>query len=159
MAAEDGEDCKWYQATCKVGEFVGEVADTALADFIESIHSAAVYVMDLVGTWWMNVGGPDFDSDAVSGLQDNLSYFVWVFGVIGFVVALGKLAITQDPRSSAISIGGQLFRMILAGGVYMTAIPLLLEAGDQTSIWLLEQAHGEDAEASFSGLLGSSAAL
>lgn len=159
MAAEDGEDCKWYQATCKVGEFVGEVADTALADFIESIHSAAVYVMDLVGTWWMNVGGPDFDSDAVSGLQDNLSYFVWVFGVIGFVVALGKLAITQDPRSSAISIGGQLFRMILAGGVYMTAIPLLLEAGDQTSIWLLEQAHGDDAEAGFSGLLGSSAAL
>jgi len=159
MATEEDESCAWWDAVCHGGEAVGKIADTALADFIESIHSAAVHVMDLVGTWWMNVGGPDFESDSVSGLQDNLSYFVWMFGVLGFLIAVAKLAITQDPKSSAVSIGGQLFRMILAGGVYMTAIPLLLEAGDETSIWLLEQAHGDDAETGFSGLLGSSAAL
>src|SRR5699024_999735 len=159
MSTEEDESCDWHELTCHAGDFVGDIAGTALADFIESIHSAAVYVMDLVGTWWMSVEGPDFDSDAVSGLQDNLSYFVWVFGVIGFLIAVGKLAITQDPKSSAVSIGGQLFRMILAGGVYMTAIPLLLNAGDETSVWLLEQAHGDNAEAGFSSLMGSSAAL
>src|SRR5699024_9143840 len=159
MSTEEDESCDWHELTCHAGDFVGDIAGTALADFIESIHSAAVYVMDLVGTWWMSVEGPDFDSDAVSGLQDNLSYFVWVFGVIGFLIAVGKLAITQDPKSSAVSIGGQLFRMILAGGVYMTAIPLLLNAGDETSVWLLEQAHGDNAEAGFSSLMGSSSAL
>src|SRR5699024_5699284 len=74
-------------------------------------------------------------------------------------LAVGNIAITQAPKSSAVSIGGQLFRMILAGGVYMTAIPLLLNAGDETSVWLLEQAHGDNAEAGFSSLMGSSAAL
>lgn len=159
MATEEEESCGWLEAGCHLGEFASDVAGSVLADFIESIHNAAVYVMDLVGTWWMGVSGPDFESDAVSGLQDNLSYFVWVFGVLGFLIAVGKLAITQDPKSSAVSIGGQMFRMILAGGVYMTAIPLLLEAGDETSVWLLEQAHGDDAEAGFSSLLGSSGAL
>src|SRR5690625_1214575 len=158
MAAEE-DSCSWYEFGCRAGEFVGNVADSALAEFIESIHSAAVKLMELVGTWWMSVGGPDFESEAVSGLQGNLSYFVWVFGLLGFLVGVGKLAITQDPRSSAISIGGQIFRMIIAGGVYMTAIPLLLDAGDATSLWLLEQAHGDQAEASFSSLMGSSAAL
>lgn len=159
MAAEEEDSCSWYDAACHAGDFLGNIADSAIGEFIESIHSAAIVVLDMIGTWWMGVGGPDFESSAVSGLQENLRYFVWVFAVIGFMLALGKMALTQDARQGTISIGGQLFRIILASGVYMTAVPLLLEAGDETATWLLEQANESQAEVSFSGLAGSSAAL
>ena len=159
MATEEEASCSWWQFGCKAQEWVSETADDAIGRFVEGLHDGVTSMLRLIGTWWLEFGGPDFGTGAVTGLQENLRYFVWVFGILGFLYVLGKLAITQDVRSGAMSVGAQIFRMIVAGSLYIIAVPLLVDAGDATATWLLDQAMDVEVEGDFSVLAGSSAAL
>lgn len=159
MATEEEASCSWWQFGCKAQEWVSETADDAIGRFVEGLHDGVTSMLRLIGTWWLELGGPEFGTGAVTGLQENLRYFVWVFGILGFLYALGKLAITQDVRSGAMSVGAQIFRMIVAGSLYIIAVPLLVDAGDATATWLLDQAMDVEVEGDFSVLAGSSAAL
>lgn len=159
MATEEESSCSWWQFGCKAQEWVSETADDAIGRFVEGLHDGVTSMLRLIGTWWLELGGPEFGTGAVTGLQENLRYFVWVFGILGFLYALGKLAITQDVRSGAMSVGAQIFRMIVAGSLYIIAVPLLVDAGDATATWLLDQAMDVEVEGDFSVLAGSSAAL
>jgi hypothetical protein len=159
MAAEEEESCSWYDVGCHAGEWVSNTANDAIGRFVEGLHDGVTTMLSLIGTWWLDLGGPEFGSTAVTGLQENLRYFVWVFGIIGFLYALGKLAITQDVRSGAMSVGAQIFRMIIAGSLYIIAVPLLVDAGDATATWLLDEALDSEVEGDFSALAGSSGAL
>jgi len=158
MATEE-ENCSWYQVGCHASEWISDTANDAIGRFVEGLHDGATTMLRLIGTWWLELGGPDFGSGAVTGLQENLRYFVWVFGILGFFYALGKLAITQDVRSGAMSMGAQIFRMIVAGSLYIIAVPMLVDAGDATATWLLDRAMDEEVEGNFASLAGSSAAL
>lgn len=157
MAAE--EECGLIDVGCKTSKFISDTANDAIGQFVEGLHDGATTMLRLIGTWWLELGGPDFGSGAVDGLQENLRYFVWVFGILGFFYALGKLAITQDVRSGAMSMGAQIFRMIVAGSLYIIAVPMLVDAGDATATWLLDRAMDEEVEGNFASLAGSSAAL
>jgi hypothetical protein len=159
MATEEEESCGWWQVGCHATEWVSDTADNAIGSFVEGLHDGVTSMLRLIGTWWVELGGPEFGSGAVTGLQENLRYFVWVFGILGFLYALGKLAITQDVRSGAMSVGAQVFRMIVAGSLYIIAVPLLVDAGDATATWLLDRAMDVEVEGDFSVLAGSSAAL
>lgn len=159
MATEEEASCSWWQFGCKAQEWVSETADDAIGRFVEGLHDGVTSMLRLIGTWWLEFGGPEFGTGAVTGLQENLRYFVWVFGILGFLYVLGKLAITQDVRSGAMSVGAQIFRMIVAGSLYIIAVPLLVDAGDATATWLLDQAMDVEVEGDFSVLAGSSAAL
>ena len=159
MATEEDESCSWWEVGCHASEWVSNTTDDAIGRFVEGLHDGATTLLSLIGTWWLELGGPDFGSTAVTGLQENLRYFVWVFGIIGFLYALGKLAITQDVRSGAMSVGAQIFRMIVAGSLYIIAVPLLVDAGDATATWLLDRALDSEVEGSFTALAGSTAAL
>lgn len=158
MATEE-ENCSWYQVGCHASEWVSDTAGDAVGRFVEGLHDGVTVLLRLIGTWWLEFGGPEFGTGAVTGLQENLRYFVWVFGVLGFLYALGKLAITQDVRSGAMSIGAQVFRMIVAGSLYIIAVPLLVDAGDATATWLLDRAMDVEVEGDFAALAGSSAAI
>lgn len=157
MAAE--EECGLIDVGCKTSKFISDTANDAIGRFVEGLHDGATTMLRLIGTWWLELGGPEFGSGAVDGLQENLRYFVWVFGILGFFYALGKLAITQDVRSGAMSMGAQIFRMIVAGSLYIVAVPMLVDAGDATATWLLDRAMDEEVEGNFAALAGSSAAL
>ncbi|MFD6815187.1 hypothetical protein [Enteractinococcus coprophilus] len=159
MTTEEEESCGWWQVGCHASEWVSDTADNAIGRFVEGLHDGVTTMLRLIGTWWVELGGPDFGTGAVTGLQENLRYFVWVFGILGFLYALGKLAITQDVRSGAMSVGAQIFRMIIAGSLYIIAVPLLVDAGDATATWLLDRAMDVEVEGDFSVLAGSSAAL
>ncbi|OFT18921.1 hypothetical protein HMPREF3102_05445, partial [Micrococcus sp. HMSC30C05] len=119
------------------------MADQAITAFIESMVEGAVGILRLVGTWWMDAPGPAFGSDAVVIMRDNLQFFVWFFGVLGLLLAIGRLVVSAHQNGSAregiISMGTLILNITLATGVYVALVPMLLTAGDSTAEWLLAQ--------------------
>ncbi|GAA2559271.1 hypothetical protein GCM10009861_19190 [Neomicrococcus aestuarii] len=128
-----------------------------MAPFIEGLYTGALNQMKLIQQMWINTPGPDVGSDALALLRGDLQYFVFIFGVIGFLIGMIRLVVSQDVRSSAISMGTQVLNMLLATGAYMVAIPLLLEAGDATALWLLERSGQGDPD--FGKLLAGGATI
>ncbi|MFD5329544.1 hypothetical protein ACFWJO_37340, partial [Streptomyces sp. NPDC127092] len=110
---------------------------------MESIVEGAVNILRQIGTWWMSAPGPYFDNPIVQNMRDNLSWFVWFFGVVGFLLALGRLVVTAytsgSIREGLVSIGALFLNIVLATGVYIALIPMLLNAGDAVATWLLDQ--------------------
>lgn len=154
---ESDEGCAPFDLICAGAEKLGEVGQGVIGDFVEGLYEGAMAMMKVIGTWWMEAPDPDFDSPGLAALQSDLGYFVWVFALIGFFMALIKMVVSQDARGAMVGIGSQLFRMILATGVYMAAIPLLLTAGDATAQWLLDRATGQEVD--FSQLLSPAGAM
>lgn len=129
-------------AGCTFGDLgcvAGEVANDAFSSMVEGLYDGAVEMAKIIGTWWMEVPPPNLDSVGLNLLQQDLSWFVWVFAMIGFFFGLIRLVMTEDVRSSAVNLAKPLFNLVLATGVYMAAVPILLTAGDETARWLLDR--------------------
>ncbi|WMY79999.1 hypothetical protein [Citricoccus sp. I39-566] len=106
---------------------------------VEGLYDGAVELAKIIGTWWMEVPAPNLDSPGLNLLQQDLSWFVWVFAVIGFFIGLIRLVMTEDVRSGAVNLAKPIINLVLATGVYMAAVPILLTAGDETARWLLDR--------------------
>ena len=146
-APTPAETCGATDFICKgkeaVGDAVGGLANQAITKFVESIVEGATNILRLIGTWWMDTPGPYMDNPMVQAMRENLSWFVWFFGVLGFLLALGRMVVTAytsgSIRDGLVSIGGLFLNIVLATGVYIALIPMLLNAGDATAQWLLER--------------------
>lgn len=153
--------CRDGDLGCYIGEGIGNLAgklgESAMAPFIEGLYNGSLNQMKIIQGMWINTPNPDVGSDALSLLRGDLQYFVFIFGVIGFLIGMIRLIVSQDVRSSAISLGTQVLNMLLATGAYMVAIPLLLKAGDSTALWLLERSGQGDPD--FGKLLAGGATL
>lgn len=156
-----GEECGRLDAGCALkeglGNLLGDLGQSAMAPFIEGLYNGSLNQMKIIQGMWINTPNPDVGSDALSLLRGDLQYFVFIFGVIGFLIGMIRLILSQDVRSSAISLGTQVLNMLLATGAYMVAIPLLLKAGDSTALWLLERSGQGDPD--FGKLLAGGATL
>ncbi|GAB2902286.1 hypothetical protein [Neomicrococcus lactis] len=156
-----GEACGRLDAGCALkeglGNLLGDLGQSAMAPFIEGLYNGSLNQMKIIQGMWINTPNPDVGSDALSLLRGDLQYFVFIFGVIGFLIGMIRLILSQDVRSSAISLGTQVLNMLLATGAYMVAIPLLLKAGDSTALWLLERSG--QGEPDFGKLLAGGATL
>lgn len=141
------EECGALDLICKgkeaVSDAAGSLAEQAITSFIESMVEGAVGILRLVGTWWMDAPGPAFGSDAVVIMRENLQFFVWFFGVLGLLLAIGRLVVSAHQNGSAregiMSMGTLILNITLATGVYVALVPMLLTAGDSTAEWLLDQ--------------------
>lgn len=156
-----GEECGRLDAGCALkeglGNLLGDLGQSAMAPFIEGLYNGSLNQMKIIQGMWINTPNPDVGSDALSLLRGDLQYFVFIFGVIGFLIGMIRLILSQDVRSSAISLGTQVLNMLLATGAYMVAIPLLLKAGDSTALWLLGRSGQGDPD--FGKLLAGGATL
>lgn len=129
-------------AGCTFGDLgcvAGEAANDAFENMVEGLYDGAIEMAKIIGTWWMEVPPPNLESVGLLLLQEDLSWFVWVFAVIGFFVGLIRLVMSEDVRSSAVNLAKPLVNLVLATGVYMAAVPILLTAGDETARWLLDR--------------------
>ncbi|MEV4902897.1 hypothetical protein AB0K08_16350 [Citricoccus sp. NPDC055426] len=124
---------------------------------VEGLYDGAVEMAKIIGTWWMEVPPPNLDSVGLSLLQQDLSWFVWVFAVIGFFIGLIRLVMTEDVRSGAVNLGKPIVNLVLATGVYMAAVPILLTAGDETARWLLDRS--TEGDSSMEMLIPSTGAM
>lgn len=118
---------------------IGDAANSMFGGMVEGLYDGAVEMAKIIGTWWIEVPPPNLNSVGLGLLQQDLSWFVWVFAVIGFFIGLIRLVMTEDVRSSAVNLGKPIVNLVLATSVYMAAVPILLTAGDETARWLLDR--------------------
>ncbi|VXC17307.1 conserved membrane hypothetical protein [Citricoccus sp. K5] len=140
-----------------VGCHIGELANSAFEGMVEGLYDGAVEMAKIIGTWWMEVPPPNLDSVGLNLLQQDLSWFVVIFAMIGFFFGLIRLVMTEDVRSNAVNLAKPLFNLVLATGVYMAAVPILLTAGDETARWLLDRS--TDGDSSMEMLIPATGAM
>ncbi|MCG3024433.1 hypothetical protein, partial [Escherichia coli] len=62
--------------------------------------------------------------------------------ILGFLLGLIKLIISQDVKNSLIGLATPIVNLILATAVYAAGIGLLLTASDEFSKWIVERSTG-----------------
>ena len=149
--------CEWYQFLCKGGEAVKDLADSVITGFVQSLLEGAVAFVAQVSTFWMDTPSPDVNNAAVASLRDDLSWYVAGFAILGFLVGLIKLVMSQDVKNSLIGLATPIVNMILAATAYGAGIGLLLTASDEFSKWIVERSTGGDVD--LTQMLTSSAVL
>lgn len=138
--------CEWWQVNCNIGEGLKNLADSAITDFVQSLYDGAVAFVAQVSTFWMDTPSPDVDNAAVTSLRDDLSWYVAGFAILGFLIGLIKLVMSQDVKNSLIGLGTPIVNLILAATAYATGIGLLLTASDEFSKWIVERSTGGDVD-------------
>lgn len=151
MAAE--KDCSWIDVGCKLGE----LADSAITDFVKSIYEGAVAFVAQVSTFWMNSPSPDVANGAVVSLRADMSWYVAGFAILGFLMGLIRLLTSQDVKASLIGIATPIANLILATAAYATGIGLLLTASDAFSKWIIQRSTSGDVD--LTQMLTASSAL
>jgi len=105
----------------------------------------------------MDTPSPDVDNAAVISLREDMSWYVAGFAILGFLIGLIKLVMSQDVKNSLIGLGTPIVNLILATTAYATGISLLLTASDEFSKWIVERS--TDGNVDLTQMLTTSSAL
>lgn len=148
------EGCAFYDLICHgkslVGAGVESVAGGALEAAAGAMMAGADAVLNALGTFWLR---PDFvdlptNSD-VSWLQSSLAPFVTVAVVVSVLIAGGQIIWTQ--RGAPLKeLGKSLAIVVTVSGTGLLALGLLIDAGNEFSVWIIESS----GETGFSDLIG-----
>ncbi len=140
-----------------VGDTLKNLADSAITEFVQSLYDGAVAFVAQVSTFWMDTPSPDVDNAAVASLRDDMSWYVAGFAILGFLIGLIKLVMSQDVKNSLIGLGTPIVNLILATTAYATGIGLLLTASDEFSKWIVQRS--TDGNVDLTQMLATSSAL
>lgn len=134
--------CEWWQVGCKIGDGLKNLADSAITEFVKSLYDGALAFVAQVSTFWMDTPSPDVDNAAVASLRADMSWYVAGFAILGFLIGLIKLIVSQDVKNSLIGLATPIVNLILATAAYAAGIGLLLTASDEFSKWIVERSTG-----------------
>lgn len=134
--------CGAFEFGCKLGEGLKNLADSAITEFVKSLYDGALAFVAQVSTFWMDTPSPDVDNAAVASLRADMSWYVAGFAILGFLIGLIKLIVSQDVKNSLIGLATPIVNLILATAAYAAGIGLLLTASDEFSKWIVERSTG-----------------
>lgn len=150
-------ECLPWDLFCKGGEKLKNIADSAITDFVQSLYDGAIAFVAQVSTFWLDSPSPDVDNAAVLSLREDMSWYVAGFAILGFLIGLIKLVISQDVKSSLIGLATPIVNLILATTAYAVGIGVLLTASDEFSKWIVQRS--TDGEIDLTQMLTASSAL
>lgn len=129
-------DCAWYDLVCKGGDKVGDAVDNQMQEFAKSISDLATSIMKWLNSWWMSAPAPDLKADPIARVAADLEWYTAAFAIIGFLFALGRMALSQEFKSL---IGGvqPIVNLIMVVACYATGLTYALTAGDEFSTWIM----------------------
>ncbi|WP_300345597.1 hypothetical protein [Nesterenkonia sp.] len=124
------------------------MANSALEQFVNALYEFALWILEIISTWWMNTPNADVESAAVTQIQQDIQWYVMGFAMIGFLMGLIRMVSSQDIRQGLTTSFKPIVNLILVTGVYAAAVTMLLRAGDEGSMWLLSRATDGEADLS-----------
>ncbi|MBF4636235.1 hypothetical protein ITJ38_17630 [Agreia pratensis] len=135
MADQNYEDCGVFNPGCGVNNLVKGQA----YDFAKSIADGTISTLKTLTTFWMQIASPDLSSNAVTTIQQNLSWYTFAFAVVGLLIGLGRMVMSQQ-FSSGLSAVKMIVNLVIVTGVYTTAYTALIVAADAFAPWIVEKA-------------------
>lgn len=143
-------DCAFGDLGCGLSNAVGDAATGVVGDFVKSLAEGTISVLKVVNSFWIYLPSPDVASSAITTIQNNLSWYVYAFAVLGLFLAIGRMLLSGDFKGGAPGVK-MIVNLIMVTGFYTTAVAVLLKAGDLFAPWIINKATGKDL--SMEGLL------
>jgi hypothetical protein len=131
---------------CAAGNVIKSAANGAAGDVLsgiaQAIETGVRWVVANTATWWVRLPSPDLAAEpAVTRIQQWLLPITAAVAVAGVVAAGARMALTRRANP-LLDVTGGLLTIAAASTVGMTAVTLLLKAGDAWSAWVLQVSTG-----------------
>jgi hypothetical protein len=131
---------------CVIGSVIKSAASGAAGDVLSGIAHAigtgVRWVVTNTATWWVRLPSPDLTAEpAVTHIQQWLLPITAAVAVAGVIAAGVRMALTRRANP-LLDVTGGLLTVAAASTVGMTAVTLLLKAGDAWSTWVLQVSTG-----------------
>ena len=141
----DAIDCARHPVKCatdKAAETAISVVNDGLQSVIDGLLQGVVDTMTFVLTFWLRTPSSSLSEDSAVGgaiitVQDYLMPLTVFFGVLGLLVAAGRLAWTAraEPLKEMLRM---MAAVIFVQALAITSTQMLLRGGDEFSVWLVE---------------------
>jgi hypothetical protein len=131
---------------CVVGHVIKSAATGAAGDVLsgiaQAIEAGVRWVVTNTATWWVRLPSPDLAAEpAVTRIQQWLLPITAAVAVAGVIAAGVRMTLTRRANP-LLDVTGGLLTIAAASTVGMTAVTLLLKAGDAWSTWVLQVSTG-----------------
>lgn len=152
----DAIDCARHPVKCatdKAAETAISVVNDGLQSVIDGLLQGVVDTMTFVLTFWLRTPSSSLSEDSAVGgaiitVQDYLMPLTVFFGVLGLLVAAGRLAWTAraEPLKEMLRM---MAAVIFVQALAITSTQMLLRGGDEFSVWLVETVANEPMQNTF----------
>jgi multisubunit Na+/H+ antiporter MnhF subunit len=151
------EPCPLTQPQCfidgAIDNVVGGVGNSLAEGFVTSLAEGMENTLTAISTFWISLPSPDVQNDAIRTITDGLGWYTYAFAVVGILLALLRMAQTNE-LSSGLPAVKMVFNLILVTGAYAIGFTALIKASDAFAPWIIEKATGQ--EMTLSGMLSAS---
>lgn len=145
-------------ANCQMLDGVCAASEGFLNTLYHGILDAIGETAKGLGSFWVHtpsvsLEGPD---NAVTFMRDTTLWYVGVLMVISVLIAAGQMVWTREGRPLT-DLLASLLKYILVSAASVSAITMLLHAGDEFSAWVIDQSTGSEFGAALAGLMALTA--
>ena len=128
------------------GNVIRSVTTSAAGDVLGGIAQAIAagvrWIVENTATWWLRIPSPDLAAEpAVTRIQQWLLPITVAVAIGGVIAAGARMALTRRANP-LIDVTGGLLTVAAASTLGVTAMTLLLKAGDAWSAWVLQVSTG-----------------
>jgi hypothetical protein len=117
-------------------------AGDALSGIAQAIASGVRWIVENTATWWLRIPSPNLAAEpAVTRIQQWLLPITVAVAIGGVIAAGARMALTRRANP-LIDVTSGLLTVAAASTLGVTAMTLLLKAGDAWSAWVLQVSTG-----------------
>jgi hypothetical protein len=117
-------------------------AGDVLSSIAQAISAGVRWIVENTATWWLQIHSPDLAAEpAVARIQQWLLPITVAVAIGGVIAAGARMALTRRANP-LLDITGGLLTVAAASTLGVTAMALLLKAGDAWSAWVLQVSTG-----------------
>src|SRR6266516_1076922 len=136
-----------FEPACRVaGNVIRSVSTSAAGDVLGGIAQAITagvrWIVENTATWWLRIPSPNLAAEpAVARIQQWLLPITVAVAIGGVIAAGAGMALTRRANP-LLDVTGGLLTVAAASTLGVTAMTLLLKAGDAWSAWVLQVSTG-----------------
>ena len=125
--------------TACAGAVVGGIANSAVEGLAEALREGSKFIIKTSVGWWLNVDSIDLQGSGAQAMRGQLRYVALAVAIGGMMWGGLRMAIRRNSEP-AWDVGAGLARLAAVSSLGFLVPQLLLAAGDDFSVWVLDQA-------------------
>lgn len=135
MSAVAEKKCGFFDGACRIEGIIGESLGAVAYDLLDKAGS----LLTTLSTVWLDWSpGIDTESNAVAQIQGNLWWFTGMIAILGILLALGRMVLSNDFKT-LIGAAKPIVNLIIVTGVYAAGIRSLDDSTHALAKWMFEQ--------------------
>jgi hypothetical protein len=125
-----------------IGSVTAGAAGNVLSSIAQAVAAGVRWIVENTATWWLRIPSPNLATEpAVVRIQQWLLPITVAVAIGGVIAAGARMALTRRANP-LLDVTGGLLTVAAASTVGVTAMALLLKAGDAWSAWVLQVSIG-----------------